>query len=75
LYFYVDESGHTGAALFDPNQPMLYYGVLLSPVDIEAVATTRLAMIKRRHGVERVHASVLGNGGLAPLAEILLLAV
>jgi len=30
MFFYVDESGHTGTNLFDPNQPVLYYGVLSS---------------------------------------------
>jgi len=28
MYFYIDESGHTGTNLFDPNQPALCYGVV-----------------------------------------------
>lgn len=38
MFFYVDESGHTGANLFDEAQPTLFYGVLSSAVHLDYVA-------------------------------------
>jgi hypothetical protein len=69
VFFYVDESGHTGANLFDPAQPMLYYGVLSSRVDIDGFALEQLQRLRARCGVERLHAAELGNGGLSPIIE------
>ncbi len=39
MYFYVDESGHTGTNLFDDDQPILYYGVLSSELDVDDLAS------------------------------------
>lgn len=69
MYFYVDESGHTGPNLFDPEQPTLYYGVLSSLVNIDVLAEDQLQKLKRKIGVSRLHASELGNAGLVRLAE------
>ena len=44
MYFYVDESGHTGPNLFDAAQPMLYYGVLSSRVNLDVVARRKQAV-------------------------------
>jgi len=57
LYFYVDESGHTGTNLFDENRPILYYGVLSSRVNIDALAEKILVSLRKRLGVDRLHAS------------------
>ncbi|VWD46783.1 hypothetical protein BCO18175_07303 [Burkholderia contaminans] len=67
MYFYVDESGHTGPNLFDPEQPMLYYGVVSSSRNVDLLAADRLQRLRRRAGVSRLHAAELGNGGLVPL--------
>jgi hypothetical protein len=69
MYFYVDESGHTGANLFDRNQPMLCYGVLSSRVNIDCLAASKLANMRRRLGVPRLHAAELGNRQLSLLGE------
>lgn len=69
MYFYIDESGHTGPNLFDPNQPMLYYGVLSSQVNIDLLAEQELKSLRRRAQMPRLHANELGNGGLVPLVE------
>lgn len=69
MYFYVDESGHTGPNLFDPNQPMLYYGVLSSKVNIDFLAEEGLKRLRRQAQMPRLHANELGNGGLIPLIE------
>lgn len=43
MHFYVDETGYTGPNLFDCTQPVLSYGVLSSPDDLDKVAETELA--------------------------------
>lgn len=68
MFFHVDESGHTGANLFDEAQPMLYYGVMSSGVNVDILAESRLASLRKRLGVARLHASELGNGSLASVA-------
>jgi hypothetical protein len=52
LYFYVDESGHTGPNLFDENQPILYYGVLSSKINLDAAAESRVKKIRKKLGVK-----------------------
>ena len=64
MYFYVDESGHTGPNLFDAAQPMLYYGVLSSRMNLDVVAEYKLASLRRRLKVLRLHAAELGVGRL-----------
>jgi hypothetical protein len=59
VYFYVDESGHTGPNLFDPAQPVLYYGVLSSPRNVDALALPDVLRLRNAFGVERLHASEL----------------
>lgn len=50
MYFYVDETGHTGPKLFDPAQPVLSYGVLSSPENLDEVAEFELAVIRKKLG-------------------------
>jgi hypothetical protein len=45
MYLYVDEGGHTGTNLFDPEQPMLYYGVLSSTRNVYRVSKPNHAII------------------------------
>ena len=69
MFFYVDESGHTGTNLFDENQPVLYYGVLSSRVNIDVLAEKKLSVLRNRLGVTRIHAAEIGNGGLVQIIE------
>lgn len=69
MYFYVDESGHTGANLFDEAQPMLYYGVLSSKVNVDLLAEPSIAHLRKKLGVNRLHANELGNGPLVKIAQ------
>ncbi|MGN4190185.1 DUF3800 domain-containing protein [Burkholderia gladioli] len=64
MHFYVDESGHTGPNLFDPAQPILYYGVLSSRVNLDIVALERVRRARKKLGVTRLHAAELGVGRL-----------
>lgn len=67
MHFYVDESGHTGANLFDANQPTLYYGVLSSKLNVDAIAEPSLKAMRKEMGVDRLHAHVLRNDGLVKI--------
>lgn len=68
MYFYVDESGHSGSDLFDEQQPNLYYGVLSSPHDIDLIAEAELARLRQLVKHPRLHASELGVGRLLEIA-------
>ena len=61
MYFYVDESGHTGLNLFDPAQPSFYYGVLSSEVDLNLTIKDRVQVLRKRLGVKRLHANEMTN--------------
>lgn len=68
MFFYVDESGHTGPNLFDSAQPMLYYGVLSSRLNLDTVAESTLASMRRSLQVPRLHAAELGVGRLVDVS-------
>jgi hypothetical protein len=69
MYFYVDESGHTGANLFDDTQPILYYGVLSSQLNIDGLARDAVKELRASLGVERLHANELGMGKLVEISK------
>lgn len=61
MNFYIDESGHTGLNLFDNSQPVLYYGVLSSPFDLNITARPLVERLRAHFDVNRLHASELGG--------------
>lgn len=69
LFFYVDESGHTGPNLFDESQPILYYGVLSSKINLDVAAESKVKAIRKKLGVKRLHAAELGNGRLVEIVK------
>jgi hypothetical protein len=68
MYCYVDESGNTGSNLFDEAQPALFYGVLTSKLNLDVAAEPLLRRLRRKLGVERLHANELGVGRLSEVA-------
>lgn len=72
MYFYVDESGNTGARLFDLAQPTLYYGVLVARNDLVTTTESRVAAMRKKLSVERLHANELGQGRLIEIASDLI---
>ena len=72
MFFYVDESGHTGPNLFDADQPILYYGLLSSRVNLDVVLGNRLLALRRKLAVSRIHAAELGLGRLVQIVPQLL---
>lgn len=71
MFFYIDESGHTGSNLFDSTQPILYYGLLSSEVDLDILVEPALVKLRTKLKVPRLHAAELGNK-LTEIAEELL---
>lgn len=71
MYFYIDESGHTGLNLFDVTQPTLYYGTLSSPSNLDIEAEDAVKNLRTILNVNRIHASQLGNGELVKIAPML----
>ncbi|WP_419793247.1 DUF3800 domain-containing protein [Serratia fonticola] len=73
MHFYVDETGHTGPNLFDRTQPVLSYGVLSSSDDLDKVAEAELAVLRKKLGVQRLHAAELGMHRLDEVVDTLLI--
>ena len=69
MFFYVDESGQTGSNLFDLTQPILFYGILSSSVDLDLVCANKIGVLCRKLGVDRLHASNLGYKGIKLVEE------
>lgn len=67
MFFYIDESGHTGNNLFDRTQPYLYYGVVGSMVNLDILAKKDILKLRDKFGVDRLHATELGEGKLINL--------
>lgn len=72
MYFYVDESGHTGSNLFDENQPILYYGLLSSKDNLDVCVTEKSLTARKVLNVKRLHANELGIGELVKIANVLI---
>ena len=68
MYCYVDESGNTGNQLFDPAQPVLYYGLITSKTNLDVTAEPLLRVARAKLGVERLHANELGVRRLSEVA-------
>lgn len=68
MYYFVDESGNTGLHLFDPAQPLLYYGVLGARANLDVIAEPLLRGLRRELGVNRIHANELGVAKLTTIA-------
>jgi hypothetical protein len=68
VYFYIDESGHTGHNLFDDNQPNLYYGMLISSEDLDIECSELMETARKKINQKRIHAKDLS---LERLSEII----
>jgi hypothetical protein len=70
MFFFVDESGHTGTNLFDEYQPLLYYGVLSAKTNLDLLVAPYVKAARKKVGhVERLHAAELGLSGLVAIAD------
>ncbi len=69
VYFYIDESGHTGPNLFDPAQPRLYYGVVSTETNLDELWIEEVASLRLQLAGRRLHAAELGNRGLLSVSR------
>jgi len=70
MFFFIDESGHTGTNLFDTAQPILYYGVLSSHLNLDQEAEKEVISLRDYFKVSRLHANELGIGRILKKIEI-----
>lgn len=47
MYFYVHASGHSGSNLFDHVQPVLYYGMVSSRLNIDLIGEDLLRPLRK----------------------------
>ncbi len=72
LFAFVDETGNTGANIFDEAQPDFFSGALITRCNFDLVHAARLRTICKRNGIESLHASELGFGPIEAAAPELL---
>ena len=72
MYAYIDESGNTGANLFDANQPYFLSMAMSSKVDFDVVFRDRVDRISRLANVPYLHGSELGVDGVEGIAKDLI---
>lgn len=68
VYGYADESGNTGANLFDPAQPIFYSAAVISDFDIDSSYKEPFTRLASAEGFSALHAAEMG---MARLANIL----
>jgi len=72
MYAYVDETGNTGANLFDSDQPLFLTAALITKADFDLAHKREYSRICAKIGVPALHASELGFGRLEEVADDLL---
>lgn len=72
MHAYVDETGNTGAAIFDAAQPLFITAAMMTRNDFDARFSGEVAAVAARLGVEELHAADLGVGRLEEVAADLL---
>ena len=72
MFAFVDETGNTGANLFDDAQPDFFSGALVTKSNFDVLHGKTLRKLCQRNGLGTLHASVLGFGQLEKLAPELL---
>lgn len=70
MHFYIDESGNTGKDLMNKNQPIFYYGMVVSSVDLEKHRTHFVEEIKKCTNKDTIHAKDLSGEILTELIGI-----
>lgn len=72
VFAFVDETGNTGSNIFDEAQPDFFTGALITKTNFDLLHTKNLREICRRHGLDSLHASVLGFGPIEKMAPEIL---
>ena len=69
MYVFVDESGNTGAHLFDEAQPIFLTVALMTRSDFDAINAKSIAALAREVGDTQLHAAKLGVGRIEEIAR------
>jgi hypothetical protein len=72
MYAFIDETGNTGAALFDEAQPIFSTAALLTRTDFDAVHGNPIKKLGQSLGAAELHASELGVARIEEIARPLL---
>ena len=72
MYAYVDETGNTGARLFDDDQPLFVTAALLTRSDFDFRFGAEVRAIAGSLGVKEIHANQLGVARLEEIAPAIL---
>ncbi|WP_062233608.1 DUF3800 domain-containing protein [Aureimonas sp. N4] len=72
IHAYVDETGNTGANIFDEAQPDYFTAALVLRGDFDAVHGKALRAIAAKIGAEGIHANELGVGRIEQIAPDLI---
>ena len=72
MFAFVDESGNTGANIFDENQPIFYSGAIATKNNFDIIHGQKLAQIAKSVGVASLHGRVLGIHRIEPISLSLL---
>lgn len=73
MFAYIDETGNTGANIFDPDQPEFHTAALITKFDFDAVHGPTLGKVCEGYGVDSLHASILGFGPIEVMAPDILM--
>lgn len=68
MWVYVDESGNTGARLFDPEQPLFVTSAMITKTNFDLTRSADLAAIAAKVGVRALHANELGVARIEQIA-------
>lgn len=60
MYAYIDETGHTGANIFDPDQPVFMTAALITKTNFDLVHKADIEKIASTIGEKELHANVIG---------------
>ena len=69
MYVFVDESGNTGAHLFDEAQPIFLTVALMTRTDFDAIYTKPITNLARAVGDTQLHAAKLGVARIEEIAR------
>jgi hypothetical protein len=72
MFAFVDETGNTGANIFDKNQPDFMTAALVTRSNFDLVHSRALETICKNHCIDALHASVLGFGPIERAAREIL---
>jgi hypothetical protein len=57
MFAFIDETGNTGANIFDKDQPILWIGAMMTPHDFDLHYSNEVTRIVKAEGLEYLHSS------------------